>query len=966
MIRWTLLFLSFLSTSAWGQLTRQSDSIASHLDHQGFEASVHTSPIRAKAHLDNLKVIAERKLYPKARYYYQHDLAYSYFAQGKMNPSELHFKNAFEIARSYGWNVDAISSKIWLANHHYFKNEIDSARVILNEIINESQAIDYTDGIAGGLYGLMSTENNEEVMLMLLLKIDSVYKEKNSISPILSNSYGAIASIYLKSFKNRDLAYEYYQKALDVAKKTNYSPGITNNGVVMGQMALKDGNLKDAYTYLEEFLNHSITINDSVNIAHGQSELASVDIASGNLTQAKKRLTAAEEIYKRNHDSVALTSTRIKLASLSVRLKNAPQAKRYIEYVKQFPNTMSEMDTKIRTVEVEAGYYELTKDFGKAIEKLKTLDSLKKIQLDNKNSEAFLELQQRHRAKEKEREISLLKAENLLKEQQKRSQRNFLLGGLGLTALVGLFFFFQYRNRQKTNEKLKELDIAKSTFFANISHEFRTPLTLIKGPLEDQLASNKLSPNERNNLRTASNNANRLESLVEQLLALSRLESGNLKLRVQPGNLSQFIKVQLEAFSFVINERQLVLTIDLPTDNNTDWFDRESLEKVLFNLIGNAIKYTPEKGIIAVEGNRNKDQYAFTITNTSDDLNEIDRNLIFERFYQANSQNVGTGIGLALTKELVELHKGVISMPKSEKGSTKFTVKLNTSKTVYSPEEILSEELQHEEYSISSQFEEITEESVVHKEGAPILLIVDDNAEIRNYISTIFENTFNVQTAQNGNEGFEKALELVPDIIISDVMMPVEDGFALTKRIKINEITSHIPVVLLTAKTEDSDKLTGVETGADVYVTKPFNSELLRATINNLLEGRRQLQKRFAQEVILKPKEISVSSVDEKFIERLQFIFDEQLTNPDFSVATLGKEMAVSRMQLHRKLKALTGQSTSEFIRSQRLKLAIQLLKEHKISVSEVGYSVGFNDPSYFTKCFKKEYGVSPSEYDQS
>ncbi|MBT8255416.1 MAG: response regulator, partial [Bacteroidia bacterium] len=573
------------------------------------------------------------------------------------------------------------------------------------------------------------------------------------------------------------------------------------------------------------------------------------------------------------------------------------------------------------------------------------------------------EIEGKYQTESRDREIALLTSQNELAEQQKTNQRNLLLGGLGITGLLGLFFFVQYRNRQKTNLKLKELDLAKSTFFANISHEFRTPLTLIKGPIDDQLASGNLNKSERFNLQTASSNANRLESLVDQLLALSKLESGNLNLQVQPGNLPQFIAAQLESFHFRCKEKDIEMVSRVTEDEQLDWFDRDALQKVVFNLIGNAVKYTPTQGTIEISGKRNDGSYEFSVLNSGTTLSQEQRSRIFERFYQTSDQNTGTGIGLALTKELVELHKGKIHLPDTAKGFTMFQVEIPTHRGAFEDSELLSEELQQWDHYPKGKDEVFDAPTEIAAEDAPVLLIVDDNSEIRTYVKSLFDGIYKVHEAADGADGFEQAIELIPDIVISDVMMPVEDGYSLTRRIKENELTSHIPVILLTAKTDDLDKLQGTETGADSYVTKPFNSELLKAKAQNLLDIRRKLQQRFAQEVILKPREVTMTSADERFIERLQLVFDEQLTNPDFTVDKLSREMGVSRMQLHRKLKALTGRSSSEFIRSHRLKLAIQLLKENNATVAEIGYSVGFNDPSYFTKCFKQEYGCSPTEY---
>ena len=255
------------------------------------------------------------------------------------------------------------------------------------------------------------------------------------------------------------------------------------------------------------------------------------------------------------------------------------------------------------------------------------------------------------------------------------------------------------------------------------------------------------------------------------------------------------------------------------------------------------------------------------------------------------------------------------------------------------------------------------EKEIVLGEDAPVILVIDDSKDIREYVSSIFENSFTIFSATNGREGFEKAIEHIPDIVVSDVMMPEEDGFTFTKKLKEHQLTSHIPVILLTAKTHITSKLEGMGIGADAYVTKPFNSQLLKVTVENLIENRRKLQQRFAQEVVLMPKDIAVSSADEQFLERLQKVLDENITEPSFSIENFGNEMNVSRMQLHRKLKALTNQSASDFIRNIKLKLAAQILRQPGIQIAEAAYLSGFTHLSYFSKCFKEQYGVSPKDY---
>lgn len=798
-----------------------------------------------------------------------------------------------------------------------------------------------------------------------LLIVDSIHNSNPLRPDIIAAAFQSLGSIYT-DLKDYNTAESYFLKANDEFKKlptnaASFYMQTTNRH--LGEVYFYKKNYSQADSLLNGSKEFFTMIKDERTVSEINATLGLLYIETQELDKAETFLKEALELNKNNIFDYEASQSGIRLAKLFLLKKNPAQAISTLETVLVYNKGNKNSGVEQQIYELASEAYAQQDKFENAYTELLQATHLKDSLEAVQSTERIKEIEGRYQTESRDREIDLLISQKLLAEQQKTNQRNILLGVLGFTTLAGLFFFFLYRNRQKTNKKLQELDVAKSTFFANISHEFRTPLTLIKGPLEDQLASSHLPPAQRRNLLAAQSNTLRLESLVDQLLALSKVESGNRKLQVQPGNLPQFIAVQTEAFTFSAREKQIDLKIQINDDLIVDWFDRDALEKILFNLIGNAIKYTPEQGVIEILGTRNKEVFDIKITNSSDDLSVAERAKIFDRFYQTNSQHTGSGIGLALTKELAELHKGNVFMPKSDPGFTAFALTLNTSKDNYDSSEILNEALQVVEHSSVYMTNAITESPGGKLEDAPVVLIVDDNKDIRDYITTIFENSFEVQTASNGKEGFERTLKLVPDIVISDVMMPEEDGFSFTKRVKENEITSHIPVILLTAKTEDLDKLEGLETGADAYITKPFNSQLLLGTASNLIENRRILQQRFAQEVLLRPKDISVSSADEKFLDRLQIVFDEKLTHPDFTAEQFGNEMGVSRMQLHRKLKALTGQSTTEFIRSQRLKLAIKLLKENKISISEIGYTVGFNDPSYFAKCFKQEYGTSPTEY---
>ena len=579
------------------------------------------------------------------------------------------------------------------------------------------------------------------------------------------------------------------------------------------------------------------------------------------------------------------------------------------------------------------------------------------------------ELETKYETEKKEQEIALLQAKNETVETQKKNQRNLLLGGLGLTSIAGIFLFLGYRNRKKTNDKLRDLDTAKSSFFANISHEFRTPLSLISGPIEQQLQKPNIDISEKKNLGIARRNAQRLLTLVDQLLDLSKLESGHFKLKVQQGDLALFLKSLVSSFSYLAqeNNQEYTTTIDIPED--TYYFDADALEKIITNLISNALKYSSGGETISITGTIHNQQLQCRVQNSGTTLSKEALQTIFNRFERSDEQTAGTGIGLALSKELVTLHKGTINA-QSNDNTTSFIVTIPVTKSAFLDNEKITGSIEVSAFAkaeIATQIEKTIEEEndIFSEDELPILLIVDDNADLRTYVSSLFEDQYTIHTAQDGSEGFEIATSIVPDLIITDLMMPNDDGITFTRNCKTSESTSHIPVVMLTAKAGDKNELIGLETGADAYITKPFNTEILKTTTYNLLETRKRLQKRFSQEVVLIPKDIAINSIDERFLKNLKKVVDTQIIEPDFTTESFATALGMSRMQLHRKLKALTGHSATEFIRNQRLKLAAQLLKKSNTNVSQVGYAVGFNNHSYFTKCFKEKYDISPSEYSK-
>ncbi|MGB5437990.1 MAG: ATP-binding protein, partial [Maribacter sp.] len=529
---------------------------------------------------------------------------------------------------------------------------------------------------------------------------------------------------------------------------------------------------------------------------------------------------------------------------------------------------------------------------------------------------------------------------------------------------AGLFIFTLFRNRTKRNNKLRELDALKSNFFTNITHEFRTPLTLISSPIQEILADPDLSPEKRSHFEMASRNTERLLSLVDQLLDLSKIDSGNRTLQLEKGKITQLIAAWSDSFSYLAKQKAISLDIAIKDKETEVWFDKDALEKIVVNLLGNAIKYTPTKGQIKVKASIENNFLKLHVKNTGQGLTKDEIDNIFNRFHQTNEQNEGAGIGLSLVKELTALHGGSISVKSVKDTWTSFDVTMCTDKSQFKNAVLKNPSaFQKKIPSMVLNPNIDTESEPPIDNGMPLLLIVEDNADVRLLLSDTFKPNFQVITAKNGAEGIELALEHIPDLIVSDVMMPIKDGVELTKTLKEDERSSHIPIVLLTAKAGDDNELIGLHVGADDYITKPFNKKLLLSKVNSLISLRKKLQLRYSQEVVLRPKDIAISSVDERFLEKVQRVLDENLIESSFNSEAFSKAVHMSRMQLHRKLKALTGLTTSEFVRSQRLKLATHLLKQSQINISEVGYAVGFNDHAYFTKCFRETYQCTPSEF---
>ncbi|WP_163381555.1 two-component regulator propeller domain-containing protein [Cyclobacterium sp. SYSU L10401] len=526
-------------------------------------------------------------------------------------------------------------------------------------------------------------------------------------------------------------------------------------------------------------------------------------------------------------------------------------------------------------------------------------------------------------------------------------------------------------------EKMHELDQAKSAFFANISHEFRTPLTLISGTVES------LKNEEKSSLRTQSyefieRNAAKLLRLIHQLLDLSKLESGKLRVEAQPGNITEFLEQLTGSFISLFESKQIYLQTELPEEDMFVYFDASKLEMIFSNLLSNAYKFTLEGGEVGflAEVKTERDNLLKLMVEVKDTGIGIPKDKlshIFERFYQEESSKTrtyeGTGIGLSLVKELTELMHGEVSVKSSPGKGTAFKVELPLKR-------VASHELNQIQYSAKpngsfrkDHQQHLNIKTPIQSEMAvldkPKILLVEDNADLRSFMRGHLQDDYGVSESENGASGYEIALDTIPDLIVSDVMMPVMDGICLCEKLKHEDRTCHIPIILLTARADMDSRLEGLSIGADDYVTKPFKMEELLARIGNLLESRRKLREKYSNAISLDPKEISVTSVEERFVRKLLEIMEKYHADPSFDVETLGRELGMSRTHFYRKLKAIVNQHPTEFIQTFRLKKAVQLFKSNYGNISDVAYGIGFNSLTYFTRLFKKHYGITPSEYIQ-
>ena len=533
------------------------------------------------------------------------------------------------------------------------------------------------------------------------------------------------------------------------------------------------------------------------------------------------------------------------------------------------------------------------------------------------------------------------------------------------------------QQRQMTKH-IEELTHTQLQFFTNISHELRTPLTLIAGPTEQLLEDKTVQGTHRRMLQMVERNTKILIQLVSEILDFRKVQNNKAVLKLNRFNLGETLRLWADDFGAVTSRKGIKVQVDAPADaaQATVIADRDKLARVFFNLMSNAVKYTPKDGTITITLRHNEGQFFFTMNNDSvKTINKDDLPHIFERFYQSKGSIGGTGIGLALVKANVDLHHGSISATSTQEEGTTFSITLPDTQEGYDPDadndnnkdNSTKAEQGYVDDSYAPANVEAAEkaERITNAEDfdadRPLVLIIDDNNGMRAYLRSILQDHYNVSEAVNGQQGLERARREVPKLVVCDVMMPVMDGLEFTRRLKADTATSHIPVILLTARSLSEQREEGYGTGADSYLTKPFTGSLLLARIDNLIHSRTLLRSLFSgNSKEEEEEEERLGAQDQTFVTRLREVIRDNMGDSDFSVERIGEEIGLSRVQLYRKVKALTGQTPVELLRRARLERGRRLIEKTEKSVSEIAYEVGFTSPSYFNKCFKDEFGISP------
>jgi signal transduction histidine kinase/DNA-binding response OmpR family regulator len=875
------------------------------------------------------------------------DLSYQFIGLNYYTALQ-HAEMALNIANHLSFNKGMAVSNNWIALCYWVFGDAELAvsRAMSAIKLAEKERLYNILAESYRLLGATYTDQGE-------LEQATLYTNKAEALCLKTDNWNVLLRVYVckgmiqSDQKKYDSALTTFNKSLALAKEHNYTYYQPVIYCKIGTMFGIGNNPKRAMDYYNKGLNLARQVNNKFAEANVLSQLGGTLVREGNYNEGEKYLLQSQKLSRQLGLRVTVKQNLADLMNSKMRQGDHKEANHYMK-----------------------AYYELK-------------DSL----LNETTTRHIIESETRYETDKKEQEIKLL-------VQEKRLEEIWRNGFLVISVVIAAAFIIIYRLQQlrnrkarqllsmqeALNEKLRETDKLKSRFFANVSHELRTPLTLILAPLEEKLNSSNITAGEKISMKVASRNAHRLLALVNQLLDLSKLEANKMELSILQGDLKELVNVIAASFDSLAVSKKIKFEKHIHFELQDCWFDSDKIEKILNNILFNAFKFTPEGGNIRLYADVliATGELRLTITDTGRGIAPEDKEQIFSPFFQSKPSDGhgGTGLGLALVKELIKLYEGTIQLSSVVDQGTSIYIKIPVTREAFSNNVIASEAITQTVVNKSGELGDVHEieeeaEEVLEGEAEEIpeetILIVEDNSELRNFMTSFLESNYKVIGAGDGSEGYKVAVENIPTLIISDVMMPNIDGITLTDKIRTDERTSHIPIILLTAKSDRESRIEGLLSGADDYLSKPFSTRELKVRIANLIKRRQEIAAKYpAVQTISIPfaKEASEEhSLDEKFLMKVRKVVEDHLSDSTFSVLKMAESINLGRTQLFRKLKAISGVSPNEFINEVRLQHAAQMIKARTETLTQIGYAVGFSEQSYFAKRFRKRFGLSPSEY---
>jgi signal transduction histidine kinase/DNA-binding response OmpR family regulator len=891
-----------------------------------------------------------------------------------------------------------------------------------NNAIEIASKINYLRGLGNAyyrrsvIYYYLSEYKKAEEDLQKSLVFRNQARDEKGLADIY-----LMQGIILDAYYQHDKAIEIFFKAIEKYEKIKDKEGLSaaygniatsynilndcNNAIRYQQKSLKLAfELKDdesiAISYFDmamcydkmNVLNKALMLYDSADYYYnkvGKIQGKGTILNSKGLVYKKKKMyDKAEECYQKaiqihrsSQNKYGLANTLVNIGELKLITGNADKAIEFLNEALAISTETGNVEFICNSFKYLSLAYKQLQQYKKALEYFEKYAEIKDTSAINDIKNRMLKLQAYYNDEQKENEILLLNQSNKIKEIQIKKQRYLIWFSiiilLFLTSLIYLWYK-KYTEKKRLNAilndqnikiqgqkeeiekqkynieqqaiQLKELNDYKSKFYENISHEFRTPLTLIKSPLE-QLLKETNDSSSKNLYHIMYRNVILLENNINNLLQLAKIEKKEISVNFQQFNINELLKGIVSNFEYEAKQRDI--TIELTEENNFSIIsgDLQKVEAIFINLIGNAIKYCNNNSTINVTINNSDTHIIISVIDNGPGISVEHLPHIFDRFYKGNDK--GIGLGLNIVKEYVELNNGKISVFSELNKGTEFKIEF--------PVSSLSDSEKNCEPLLSEDFQE----KIINNNESDkyTILIVEDNKDMQNYLIHQLNSNFNIITASDGNEGLQKALKYYPDCIICDIMMPLMDGYEMTYKVKNDILLSHIPVILLSAKASESSIIKGMQAEADEYITKPFKINELIARINNIIKNRIKLKEKFEKNKYLNPSEIIAESMDQKFLSKAISIVEDNISSSEFDVAEFCKKMGISRTNMHRKIKAITNQSTTEFIKSIRMKRAAQLIEQQTGNISEIAYQVGYDNLSYFTRCFKEYFNVAPSEY---